>query len=1220
MMRKKLAIIIICLFILGLKAQYSDYTRYYFNNFPKTPSTALFEKYGTIQNSEYTGTNGPSIPLFSVKSGDISFPLVIKYVSGNGIKIREEASNVGLGWGMPLATISQQNQGFDDFSPIQKLHLDFLYNNTPPTINNWLEYCSNDPVPSSYKSTVDRSKFSHVKSVRNMLPINGYFKDFNTGFSEYDTAPDVFVCNLFGESFIFVTSNFQQLAFNNNTTPTFECINKKGYKIFYNNEDLFIITGPDGVKYYFSKTEVYGMNMTPKGRNYVITKIIDKNNNIITFEYNESVNNILIPFYAQSLNLTTYFNQFLHADSSFPPNIFSGTSCVPMTGFQKSEYLLNEQTGISPLASNQQYDSFLVPTALRGDYTQDKLLSIKKISGDFGVINFNYSDREDYTDNKKLDNIIVNSYSSNKEIKKIVFNYSYFSSQNSITARDKSQMLNITSYPDIPSNFYSKRLKLNSLTINDTNIYSFAYDSTPLVDKDSFAVDYWGYFNGGISNQTLFANPNDFNFSSLGATVPLNNYNNNKKTADINYAKAGVLTKIIYPTKGFSTFTYELNTADNLFDTDFASVINSGHGIRLSKQINYDSNNEILNTTIFRYEGGKALNPLDIFKKYNYKYDIQSSAITNSFEQRSYIVFSTLATSDNPTSPYSSGDIVGYSSVIKEDLDKNLNSKGNIVTSFYNTPDIQYQYKDDNLSLYMPNIRPDAPENGLIKEVLYNDDDNLPVRKIVNDYKFIYSNNDFYGTSLLLSNTVTKTNACVVASLCYINGVYTTQIVNNPIAVIGYYPIFSKVTLLDKTYDNQYFGSNIYSTTKSYSYNSNNFITNENETYPDGTKVNLGKSYATEWNLQRLLDNNIVGVPIYESFSSKLATKEFLTKYEDINHLNATSVIKTNQRINGSVTTTDNIVKYTAYDTKGNLLEYKNNVDIPTTIIWGYNKTQPIAKIEGAKYNDISSFKVILDAISASDADALDSSKEGDLLLALSNIRTDSNLGQYFITTYTYDPLIGVTSITPPSGMREIYKYDFANRLQSIVDVNGNILKEFKYNYQTPYYNSIKNQTFIRNNCESGYTGGSYTYTVPLGKYSSMISQADADSQADAEINLNGQNEANTNGLCIGTSCYVSFNYLLGINGGGGVSVMNNINYKLTLGFSSGANSSNLPWTGSGVKVATINGNCRPKADYSSYNGQLYYTIKTNGDVIIKTSSILPNNTSYNYEIYYPIN
>ena len=44
--------------------------------------------------------------------------------------------------------------------------------------------------------------------------------------------------------------------------------------------------------------------------------------------------------------------------------------------------------------------------------------------------------------------------------------------------------------------------------------------------------------------------------------------------------------------------------------------------------------------------------------------------------------------------------------------------------------------------------------------------------------------------------------------------------------------------------------------------------------------------------------------------------------------------------------------------------------------------------------------------------------------------------------------MIGVTSITPPNGIREIYHYDAANRLEKVVDINGNILKEYKYQYK----------------------------------------------------------------------------------------------------------------------------------------------------------------------------
>ncbi|HAO26592.1 MAG TPA: hypothetical protein DCQ68_00740 [Chryseobacterium indologenes] len=52
------------------------------------------------------------------------------------------------------------------------------------------------------------------------------------------------------------------------------------------------------------------------------------------------------------------------------------------------------------------------------------------------------------------------------------------------------------------------------------------------------------------------------------------------------------------------------------------------------------------------------------------------------------------------------------------------------------------------------------------------------------------------------------------------------------------------------------------------------------------------------------------------------------------------------------------------------------------------------------------------------------------------------------VTTYTYDPLIGVRSITSPSGIRENYLYDSAGRLEKIIDADGRVVKEMKYNYK----------------------------------------------------------------------------------------------------------------------------------------------------------------------------
>jgi len=64
------------------------------------------------------------------------------------------------------------------------------------------------------------------------------------------------------------------------------------------------------------------------------------------------------------------------------------------------------------------------------------------------------------------------------------------------------------------------------------------------------------------------------------------------------------------------------------------------------------------------------------------------------------------------------------------------------------------------------------------------------------------------------------------------------------------------------------------------------------------------------------------------------------------------------------------------------------------------------------------------------------------------------------------------------------------------------------------YYNVQMQDTFVRNDCPAGYTGSGVTYTVPAGKYSSTISQNDADGKALADIAANGQAYANVHGYC----------------------------------------------------------------------------------------------------------
>ncbi|MDP4211865.1 MAG: DUF5977 domain-containing protein [Bacteroidota bacterium] len=121
------------------------------------------------------------------------------------------------------------------------------------------------------------------------------------------------------------------------------------------------------------------------------------------------------------------------------------------------------------------------------------------------------------------------------------------------------------------------------------------------------------------------------------------------------------------------------------------------------------------------------------------------------------------------------------------------------------------------------------------------------------------------------------------------------------------------------------------------------------------------------------------------------------------------------------------------------------------------------------------------------------------------------------MTSYTYNPLVGMTSGSGPTGILNYYEFDALGRLVHLRDMDKNIVKQFDYKYNVPasaYLNSQQSGTFTRNNCSSGYIGGAVTYIVPASTYGSDVSQASADLQATNDVSANGQNYANTNGTC----------------------------------------------------------------------------------------------------------
>jgi YD repeat-containing protein len=118
------------------------------------------------------------------------------------------------------------------------------------------------------------------------------------------------------------------------------------------------------------------------------------------------------------------------------------------------------------------------------------------------------------------------------------------------------------------------------------------------------------------------------------------------------------------------------------------------------------------------------------------------------------------------------------------------------------------------------------------------------------------------------------------------------------------------------------------------------------------------------------------------------------------------------------------LLSYTYYN--GQPVELKERSGIRTSYIWGYSNTVPIVKAEGVPYN------VLQTAYTNSPA----------------NFRTDASLSKAHVTSYEYDPIVGIKSITDSNGKVSFYEYDKLGRLIRIKDHDGNVVKQYEYLYK----------------------------------------------------------------------------------------------------------------------------------------------------------------------------
>ncbi|MCQ9635583.1 hypothetical protein MP477_11495 [Chryseobacterium sp. WG23] len=237
-----------------------------------------------------------------------------------------------------------------------------------------------------------------------------------------------------------------------------------------------------------------------------------------------------------------------------------------------------------------------------------------------------------------------------------------------------------------------------------------------------------------------------------------------------------------------------------------------------------------------------------------------------------------------------------------------------------------------------------------------------------------------------------------------------------------------------------------------FDYNERNLLQMHKITYENGDELEKKYLYATDVNNIKLINANVISIPLISEIKKNgYLIEKFETKYENVNNSLPTSLTQFDKQLQNHTEAT-----FDLYDNKGNLLQYKEKEKV-YTLIYGYNQTLPLAKIEGATYQSVmNAFGLSpvdpnaylqLNIVKKSNSD-IDEATEIDLIDALKVFRTNSALKDCQISTFTYNPLIGVTNNIDSSGIKKTYRYDVMNRLKSVLNQDGEIEIEYNYNYK----------------------------------------------------------------------------------------------------------------------------------------------------------------------------
>lgn len=463
---------------------------------PPSPTAGSLGKYGEIPVSMYTGTPNINIPLYEVKSGDLSVPISLSYHSAS-VKPNEIPGWVGLGWslnagGVISRTVRDIPDDSDGFSAGTGTGFYYDLISPAPKFNQVFDDLSLFPFPAN---------------------TTAWFWDNDN--RQNDQKPDDFSFNFGGYSGQFFFGQDAQIHMRSQQPLkiNFElAINSEGGTIASTNHHIkswTILTG-DGVKYTFEAKEwsysPMGQALSAYVSAWYLTLIESSSGEQISFEYTEVNGKIRAKEFKS------------HRIGYIKP---SGSSSMPIVDIDK----------------------------IGSSVSLDEVIYLKKINFTNGYIQFNTVKRNDpqyvpsgynglTAEEQKLDLVELYSQNTTPSQKLLSWKLNY-------TEVNRLKLISIIKSGSSGSDNEATLMEYEPTTF-EGNTGNANYPNP----YDINAIDHWGYYNGNASltKMPVHANPTNPNAVIGDANRDANGM-----------ATASLLQKITWPTGGNTIFEFEPN-------------------------------------------------------------------------------------------------------------------------------------------------------------------------------------------------------------------------------------------------------------------------------------------------------------------------------------------------------------------------------------------------------------------------------------------------------------------------------------------------------------------------------------------------------------------------------------------------------------------------------------------------------------------------------------